>query len=399
MKDQSPFTPGNPVPIELFVGRKKEIEEILRYIKRSTTGRQENIFLTGERGIGKSSLGKYIRQLAVVRENILTIHIHLGGVQTVDDVVVKIFDNLLKETYKQTWFNKIKDFFGKHITEVGLFGVTVAFHPPKDSVVQLKMNFAEALMNTLGRIRDEKTGLLIILDDIDSLAKTDEFANWYKSFVDHVGTHFTNCPITVILIGLPEIRDSMAEQQESLMRIFRVIHIEKLTNDEVKSFFKTAFDQVHISVDTDAMKIMTRYSGGLPLLMHGIGDEIFWNNEDDKIDEVDALVGVNIAANTIGRKYLNPKIYQTIRNPRYKSILTKIGERFSHKFDRSEIEKDLTDDEKRVFNNFLRKMREKGIIIQDTDNERGSYKFVNELYFLYLAISRVPSKNDQMLDK
>ena len=51
MKENSPFTPGNPVPVELFVGRVEQIKEILKYARQSTRGRLENIFLVGENGI------------------------------------------------------------------------------------------------------------------------------------------------------------------------------------------------------------------------------------------------------------------------------------------------------------------------------------------------------------
>jgi len=40
--------------------------------------------------------------------------------------------------------------------------------------------------------------------------------------------------------------------------------------------------------------------------------------------------------------------------------------------------------ERKVFNNFLRKMRELGIIVPDIEGGRGAYKFVNELYPVYI---------------
>ena len=31
-KEYSPFTPGSPVPVDLFVGRSGQIKEVIRYI-------------------------------------------------------------------------------------------------------------------------------------------------------------------------------------------------------------------------------------------------------------------------------------------------------------------------------------------------------------------------------
>ena len=43
-KESSPFTPGSPVPVELFVGRREQIKELLRYVEQTFRGRQENVF-------------------------------------------------------------------------------------------------------------------------------------------------------------------------------------------------------------------------------------------------------------------------------------------------------------------------------------------------------------------
>ncbi|MFN3467477.1 MAG: ATP-binding protein [Candidatus Brocadiales bacterium] len=64
MKERCPFTPGHPVPPEYFIGRKKEIEILQRAMEQVALGKNENIFLTGERGIGKSSLASLCKAFA-----------------------------------------------------------------------------------------------------------------------------------------------------------------------------------------------------------------------------------------------------------------------------------------------------------------------------------------------
>ena len=136
-KSNSPFTPGNPVPIELFVGRQDQIKKVLQYIGQITYGKPENAFLTGDRGIGKSSLASFLKHFVTNQKNILGIHIFLGGVNTLEEMVRKIFDEILKETKNQTWFNNINTLFGKFIKEIGLFGVSVNFKPPEKDLKEL----------------------------------------------------------------------------------------------------------------------------------------------------------------------------------------------------------------------------------------------------------------------
>lgn len=120
IKENSPFTPGNPVPIELFVGRVEQFKEIVRHVKQTEYGKQENVFLSGERGIGKSSLASYLRYY-VEKEDFLAVHVFLGGVTTLEEFVRRIFEQILKEANKQTMFDKISGYFGKYIKQVDLF--------------------------------------------------------------------------------------------------------------------------------------------------------------------------------------------------------------------------------------------------------------------------------------
>jgi len=385
IKESSPFTPGSPVPVELFVGRSKQIKEILRYVEQTKYGKQENVFLSGERGIGKSSLETFLCHMAVTKMDVIGIHVFLGGVSSLEEAVRRILDQLLKETRGQEWFEDIKQFFGKYIREVGLFGVSVSFVPPEQDLRELVRSFSEVLDNLLQKIDGKKAGLFIALDDINGLADKEEFANWYKSFVDEVATHYENFPVFIMLTGLPEKRDALATHQPSLMRIFRVTEIEKLSDEEIEDFLSAAFEKANIKVEPDAMDLMVTYSSGLPILMHEIGDATFWVDDDGVIDEDDAITGVLAAAEEVGKKYLDPKVYRAIRSKNYRSILKKLGEgEISREFIKKDVEARLNESEKKVFHNFLRRMKDLGVIESDLERGKGAYRFVNEIYPIYI---------------
>lgn len=390
-KENSPFTAGSPVPVELFTGRIEQINEVLRYINQTMSGRQENIFLSGDRGIGKSSLASFLRYIVATKKETIGIHVFLGKVHTLEEMVRHIFEQVLKETKGQAWFKNIAQFFGKYIQEVDLFGISVLFSPPQHDLKELVRQFPDALRNLLKEIKKaEKKGLFIVLDDINGLVDKVEFANWYKSFVDEVDTHYRDFPVLIMLIGLPEKRDVLAGLQPSLMRVFRVVEIYKLTNEEVQSFLNNAFNKVDIKVMPKAMKLMVHYSSGLPILMHEIGEATFWLDNDGVIDENDAVRGILGAAGAVGRKYLDPKVYRAICSQRYRSILRKLAEfPISRNFSKRDVEARLNENEKRVFNNFLRKLRDLGIIESDIERGRGAYRFVNEIYPVYILMESI----------
>ncbi len=93
---ESPFSPGRPVPVEYFVARHKEIELIERAIRQTASGRNENIFITGERGIGKSSLASFARYLAEKDYNFVGAHCPLGGARGLEDVARTVFQSFME---------------------------------------------------------------------------------------------------------------------------------------------------------------------------------------------------------------------------------------------------------------------------------------------------------------
>jgi len=384
-KEGSPFTPGSPVPVELFVGRTKQVGELIRYVEQAKSGKQENVFLAGERGIGKSSLAAFLRYYAATKMNILGIHVFLGGISTLKLTIHHVLEEILKETKREGWFQDIARFFGKYIKEIGLFGISVSFNPPEADLKELVRQFPEILNNLLKDIRKKRDGLFIALDDINGLVGEREFADWYKSFVDEIATHYKDFPVFIMLIGLPEKRDALSKLQPSLMRIFRVVEIEKLSDHEVREFLVRAYRRVSMKIRAKAIDLMVKYSSGLPLLMHEIGDATYWIDQDGLIDREDAIQGVLTAAEKVGQKYLDPKVYRAIRSPRYRSILRKLGKmRISRSFRKKEVEAKLSEEEKKVFHNFLKRIKELGVIESDFEAGRGAYRFVNEIYPIYI---------------
>jgi hypothetical protein len=200
-----------------------------------------------------------------------------------------------------------------------------------------------------------------------------------------------NLPIFIMLVGIPEIRNSLYDFQESLMRIFDVIEVTNLKKEDVSEFFVQTFSSEGISVDQSALDAMIKFSNGLPIVMQEIGDAVFYLTEDRRITSNEAYEGVIEAAKNIGKKYLNPKVFQTLRSEKYRKILDVIGKKMTMKFTTQELNKELEEPEKKVLKNFLSKMKDLGIIFPDSEGRRGSYKFENHLYLVYIMLQAYTS--------
>jgi AAA+ ATPase superfamily predicted ATPase len=396
-KDYSPFTPGLPVPVEFFVGRSDQIKRLRDKVGKAAQGRLQVAFLLGERGIGKSSLAHFVKFLVEKDDGVLGLHTFLGGVTSLEEMVRRVLDRLLKESADKIWFGKIKDFFGRHIKQVGLFGVSLEFDASQRDLQTLVNDFGPALRDLMQRVKEDKKGLFLILDDINGLATSVEFATWLKSLLDDISTFDSPLPLCLLVVGYEERRQSLIKLQPSLARPFDLIEISAWTDEETSNFFENALSKVNIAIKRDALKYMVKYAGGLPVLAQEIGESVFNWDADNSIDEEDAEMGVLLAAEIVGRKLIQPQVLQTIQSKRYRELLRKIALNISEmQFQRAEVYKHLIKEERKVFDNFLRKMTALNVFVRP---ERGAYKFVNLLHNLYFQMEAVHAFQGTWRDK
>ena len=383
----SPFTPGSPARADLFAGREGQIWEVSNYLTQAAHGRMENVFLVGDRGIGKSSFASFILEKARAGDNFVGVHVHWGGANTLEEMARRVVEELVNEIRRYSWHDELMRFVREHVRSVGVFGARLEFQPPRQDLAHIVSSFPNVLGDFLARIVEHNKGAIIILDDINGLAETPMFAHWYKSMADYVATHFESYPVLIMVSGLPENRVQLADHQPSLLRVFRVIELGRLSDWEVENFFGKAFSQAGIRIESDAMSVMVVYSGGLPAMMQEIGNAVFWEDQDGVVDLGDAIEGVFNAAMDVGRKYLNPKVYDTFRNERYQAIIRKLGTYpVQQGFTRRQVADSLTSEELRVFDNFLRRLRELRVVEMDHQGGRGAYRYTNQIFPVYMLI-------------
>lgn len=380
--ESSPFRPGQPVPTEFFVGRTAEIERLRGMVRGSAEGRFRICFVSGERGIGKSSLAAFVRRLVERDDDAVGCHVFLGGVQDLGEMLRRSFDRLLKESIDRPWHKQVTSFFGDRVRQVGLFGVTLELDLSDTDILAIRHDFVPSIRRLLGELEEHKKSLFLILDDINGLARSDDFANWLKSSVDEIATSTQPTNLCILVVGLEERRRELVARQPSLARVFDLIDIAPWSDEEVLEFYRNSFQSANALVSDDDLDVLVRFTGGLPVFAHEVGDAVWRAAETCQIRHGDVVNGVAAAAEVIGRKLLEPRIFQAVRSERYRSILRRIAEVPRTSFTRAELLERLPAKERRVVDNFLRRMKKLGAL--DSDPEiHGGYRFPNRLHALY----------------
>ena len=335
-------------------------------------------FVSGERGIGKSSLAVLARRL-VEPEGVLGCHVYLGGARRLDEMLRQTFDGFLKESESQPWRGAVRKFFGDHVQEVGLFGVTLKLDIQDRDLAVLRHNFASAMRRLLEQVGKRKRSIFLILDDINGLSTSNEFANWLKSMVDEIATSQNSPNLCILFVGLEERRHELVTQQPSLARVFELIQITPWSDEEVASFYRNSFQSAGAETTAEGLRSLVRFTGGLPVLAHEIGDAVWRRAEGPKIRRREVLAGITLAAEVVSAKWLEPKVFQAIHSENYRAIINKISEHPRLNFRRAELRERLTSEEQRVLDNFLRRMKKLGALEEDPE-VRGGYRFPSLLH-------------------
>ncbi len=373
--------------MEFFVGRSSEIERLRSMVRRSARGTLGVGFVTGERGIGKSSLAAFARRVAeqdVAEAGSAAVgcHVYLGGVADVPEMLRRIFHRLLNESVDKPWHRQLTNFLGNRIQRAGLFGVTLDLNLTRSDLETLARDFVPAMRNLLRSLPKPKRTIFLVLDDINGLAASEAFANWLKSSVDEFATSAPEAGLCIVVVGLEERRRELLAGQPSLARVFDVVDIAPWSDDEVADFYHQYFRRGRASISDEDIGILVRYTGGLPVLAHELGDAVWRTARTSRISGSEVIEGIVVAAEVIGSKLLEPRILKALQSERYRAILRQIADGPRMHFRRSRILARLDAGEKRSLDNFLRRMRDLGAIEADPE-VRGGYRFPNRLHALY----------------
>ena len=110
------------------------------------------------------------------------------------------------------------------------------------------------------------------------------------------------------------------QQNPSFSRMFNLITIDKLDDEDIREFFINNFNKLNVKFEKEQyLNDMVYYSWGMPLIMQQIGDSIFWNIDGDCIDENIVYEGFKNAAFNLKNKPLKNTL-KKIKNPRLSTL-------------------------------------------------------------------------------
>lgn len=251
---QNPFAYSNYVTGESFCNRKKELSELLKYIKGS-----QNVLLYSHRRYGKSSLIRQIfSEIKNKNFNIGTMHVELYGTISEKDFITRTFQGL---NQLESNFERLLKSVSKAIKNIRLnlsidsaTGSTLV--SPSFEAVNEKV-ILEELMNILSKY-SQKHKLVIAFDEFQEVANytEDGFEKRLRSFIQQ---HSNIC---YIFSGSQQhlITEMFNSNNRAFYKLAESFHLGKIETKHYIPWIQNLFGRKKVNLPDELIEeIATRF--------------------------------------------------------------------------------------------------------------------------------------------
>lgn len=408
---KNPFNPDKPVSPIYFAGRVRETYTAVRCISQTYHGNSKNIIISGERGIGKTSLAYFIKYIAEKKEtpgdfdrdfNFLVSFNQLKAKMSRDEVLQRVARDLQDLTVR-TGLDKVKKFFDSEIKSLSIANL-LSFER-KDKSQDLSAEFARYLEALWDRIQYQYTGLIIILDEFDQLSGLAGFASFWKSLYEKLDIDGYK-KIMLVFVGLSRKLDPFFQDHPSIVRMFEHIEVSLMTAEEAGQVIDKTLGQTspRVAIDARAREAIIHFAGGYPQFIQELGYAAFEVNPGGLLSYQDFVRGLEGdefyegAIQQLGRRHFDKMYLQDIGSDTYRKILSTIARHDQETIEPTEIADQSGISAKKI-GAYLRNMVARNILVRES---RGEYRLVNRLFGVYILLYEKKlesSRNLPLLDK
>lgn len=308
----NPFAPNSPVHPGMFVGRVAELLKLESCLVQTKAANPSNFMITGERGIGKSSILNYIKHVAEGMEGLeetkvsfLVIDTDIDPNTTQLGLVRKIelgLDRALGKTESaRTFLTNSWDF----LKRVEAAGVKISPADRSEDEELLLEEFSYSLADVVGRVCSEGDstvfgarfdGIIMLIDEADKASKNLSLGSFFKLLTERL--HRRGCDrVAFGIAGLPELRTVLVESHPSSLRLFEELVLGRLSPDEVTRVIDIGLQRANekntdkTAITDEAKDHLAYYSEGYPHFIQQFSYSAFATDTDNVIDVEDVKRG------------------------------------------------------------------------------------------------------------
>jgi AAA+ ATPase superfamily predicted ATPase len=415
----NPFRPYSPVNPGMFVGRIEEIQRLEQALVQSRSGKPAHFMVTGERGIGKTSLLLYLKYLAQGdipfnsdKFHFLVLDLDLDASTTQLGFIQRIQMHLEHQLGKsEPALSFLKEVWA-FLQRVRIMDSGITVKPTEVSDEVLLDEFALSLAKVCDRtcLPDSQSlfsasydGFLLLIDEADNCSIQLQLGSFLKLLVERLQRN--GCDhILICLAGLPDLRSKLYASHPSSLRIFEDLQLERLTSQEVVRVINICLDKANegnpneINITDEAKGLLVELSEGYPHFIQQFGYSAFAVDNDNIIDGHDvekSAFGPRGALDLIGDRYYRNDFYNKIQQDSYRQVLRIMADDLDGWVTRAKIRSKFKGKDS-ILNNAIKALRDRHIILSK-EGEKGIYRLQHKGFALWIKLYADPDFRKSIL--
>ena len=395
----NPFRPNGIVPPGAFAGRYAELQCLEKVLHQTKNGNPEHFLITGERGIGKSSLLFYMQSIAdgtistleAQQFNFLVLSVQLDDETTYSSIVTKVGAELQREIAKHEKLKEAAKAVWGFVSRWEVLGVKYGANAAKEAAPeQLLEELCFTIERTLDSLKTVKDGILILIDEADkptAKAHLGAFAKLLTERLVKLRCH----SVALGLAGLPRVFDHLRTSHESSVRVFRPLPLEVLNMEDRQWVVQRGLAAAKETngygtpITADALDLICNLSEGYPHFIQQFAYSAFDRDKDNNIDTDDVKEGAfgkHGALEALALRYFNEWYFDQIGSNEYREVLKAMSAHSDGWVTKAQLRaavkiKDST------LNNALTALKARNII-QTPKGRQGVYKLPNRSFAVWI---------------
>jgi DNA polymerase III delta prime subunit len=266
------LTPSDSIktPERLF-GREKTLTTIDRAF--SSPGRQ--IFIYGDRGVGKTSLAQTTAYLHTGVEN-QPIYVMCGKtndfgqtIRAIGNALIPVEERLEKAASGGSFNFSLPG---------GMGGVGVSSGTKGHADIPVPGSLTEALDIIRYVASKRRNTTIIIIDElerIDSSAEREKFAEFIRNIPE------LSADVRFIFCGIMHDVTELLQSHASAGRILETVELKRLNHSDLWKILTVVAKKLNVEIQEEALIRIGQVSDGFPHYVHLIGECLFWAMFDD----------------------------------------------------------------------------------------------------------------------
>jgi len=257
--------------IEYLKGRDSELETI----ERALYAPGRSVFIYGDRGVGKSSLGATAAYQWQTADNKPIV---VGGPQ--DDTFESVIANIANQALGLSRAYSVKKQSNVGFEWRGIKWSEGRETSTKEITAQLKtIGDAADLLAEVAKVHSERP--VVLIDEFDAIPSAEE-RNRFAGLLKAVGDRDIN--VKFILTGVGSSLEELLGAHQSAYRQLTTIEVNRLGWEARREIVVQAAQEFGVDVDDNVNWRIAIVSDGFPYYVHLVTEHMLWQALDDDVD-------------------------------------------------------------------------------------------------------------------